>query len=129
MNRQAQNNTRKHMLPSGYSLLREYDGNKTAYSFSRKEGSDHGMWYSWELRAVDAMWRDVRDRATRAMRPDKLKEAEEKKRSLSYGMGYADSAAHQMADIEQALARGGYVLHMKEPRAVVEHLLQLLDGR
>jgi hypothetical protein len=116
------------MIPAGYEILRQSDESMSVYSFKRGDVA-HERWYSWKLGAIDAMWIDVRDRATRAARPDTQKEQEAERQSMQYAMGYVDSKFHTMEAVEQALARSGYVLKVKEPVAVVEHLLQLLSGQ
>lgn len=110
------------MIPVGYELVKQTDGSETIYSFVFNY-KRHERWYSWRLDCIDAMWIDVRERATREARPDANRE---ERNSLTYAVGYADGKAHTSRSVARVLALAGYTDYPIDPVSVVEKLLDLL---
>ncbi len=116
------------MTPVGYELLTQSDEYNRVYSF-KYDGKQHEVWYSWRLGAIDAMWNDVRARATRQARPDIAQSIREEKNTITYAVGYADGKFHVMEAIKRKLTDHGYGFEETDPVAVIAKLLNLLDAR
>jgi hypothetical protein len=114
--------------PIGYTLVREPDeeGCATLYTFS-VGGIKHDTWYTWKLGCIDAMWADVRARATREAT---LSAGDrEAKSTLTYAIGYHDSRVASDAAVRLCMARAGYAFDDSVGAVeIVQKLLIMLNG-
>jgi hypothetical protein len=121
-------------IPIGYKLLTETDefkGNECQhiYSFKRPDSTEPGRSWSWKMGCIDAMWEDVRARATAAAVPGLSTSERNLKNNASFALGYLQGKTFCDAEVRIRMARAGYVFgHGITAIETVEKLLVMLNG-
>lgn len=116
-------------IPVGYEIISEIsedEGVGTLYSFKRSDGTHTTEAWSWKMGCIDAMWEDVRARATAAHVPSRTNV----QRNASFAMGYLQGKEFIDAQVRVRMAQAGYVFgHGITAIETVEKLLVMLNGK
>jgi hypothetical protein len=117
------------LMPRGYQLITNVDAMRDTYGFKRPNGVMHDEWFTWKVACVDAMWEDVRARATREATMTS-NEAREAKNSLVFAQGYVQGKFMTDEAVRRTMGKAGYKFDPQlDAVATIEKLLTLLNGK
>ena len=121
-------------IPIGYLIVRETDefqGDECqhTWTFKRPDGTASKRSWSWKMGCIDAMWADVRDRATAAAVPGLSDNERNLKNNASFALGYLQGKTFIDTQVRVRMAQAGYVFgHGITAIETVEKLLVMLNG-
>lgn len=119
--------TNQVLLPVGYQLITTEGLEHRTYTFQRPDGSAGPEGYTWKLGCIDAMWCDVRARATALAVP--RTSGRELRSNDSYAAGYQAGCQFRDTEIRLILARAGYTYSPDTTSVhMVRKLLIMLNG-
>jgi hypothetical protein len=120
-------------IPVGYTLVTEEsedEGVGKLYAFKRSDGTHTMQAWSWKMGCIDAMWEDVRNRATQAAVPAMSATERNLRTNASFATGYLQGKTFVDAEVRIRMARAGYVFgHGISAIETVEKLLVILNGK
>ena len=116
-------------LPVGYELV-SGPGDDGSVIYSYRFGDQQVKeWWSHRRHCIDAMWVDVRDRATRVATGG-VDLPEGIQNTLAYAFGYTDAKDYVNKSVAVVMARHGYVFDPKLTAVeTVERLLEMLTPK
>jgi len=119
-------------IPTGYELCNEMpavNGEPKVYWFKRPDGLHSDQRWTWKMGCIDAMWEDVRARATAAHVPGIPDHERLFRNNASFATGYLQGKTFVDAQVRVRMAQAGYVFgHGISAIETVEKLLVMLNG-
>jgi hypothetical protein len=117
------------ILPVGYELVTQQDETGRSIFTYRFAGIQNNTWHSRYIDAVDAMWTDVRARATR-IATGGIKLPDNMQNTLAYAFGWVEAKEYITENLRHQLALEGYSWAQNQtPQEMVTRLLGLLSPR
>ena len=94
-------------IPVGYTLVTEEsedEGVGKLYAFKRPDGTHTMQAWSWKMGCIDAMWEDVRNRATQAAVPAMSATERSLRSNASFAIGYLQGKTFVDAEVRIRMA-------------------------